>query len=55
MIANEFLEDVKEDLMDAMTALYVGGKDDEFAQYLAANIVAIYEQIEIEMMERMMK
>lgn len=52
MINNDTLLAVQDSLMDAMTALYLADRNDEFAGYLAANMVAIHEQIEIELMER---
>lgn len=52
MITNTTLMEVQAKLMDAMTLLYLGDKDDELAQYLAANIIPIHEQIDIELMER---
>ena len=54
MITDSTLACVRDKLMDAMTLLYCEDKNDEFAQYLAANIVAIHEVIELELLERVL-
>mgnify|MGYP007089738176 CR=1 FL=1 len=52
MISNDTLRDVQGYLMDAMTALYVEDRDDDLAKSLAAVMVGLWEDIDIELIER---
>ena len=54
MITDVTLADVRDTLYKCLETLYLDDKDDEFAKYLAGNIYLIYEQIELELLERMM-
>lgn len=46
MLSNDTLREVQTLLWDALTKLYVNGKDDDYAQALANRIIYVYDDIE---------
>lgn len=54
MINKDVLMTIQANLMECMTMLYLADKNDELAKDLSAAMITIHEDIDIELMERML-
>jgi hypothetical protein len=54
VIPKDTLMTIQANLMNCMTMLYLADKDDQLAKDLAAVMIVLHEDIDIELMERML-
>ena len=54
MIHKDVLMTIQASLMECMTMLYLADKDDQLAKDLSGVMIMLHEDIDIELMERML-